>query len=327
MSQVRAKLLHLAGFLFRESDEQHPVSMQDILSYLARQDIRAERKAIYLDLETLREFGMDIQTRRRGRAAVYFVGERDFQLPELKLLVDSVQTAKFITEKKSLELIGKIEGLASRHQARQLHHEVLVRGRIKTMNESIYYNVDDISSAITNDSSVTFRYFNWDIRGNRAYRRNGARYLVSPWSLLWDDENYYLVAYEHESGLIRHYRVDKMSGIEQTGAPRQGQEVFGSIQLASYTDTHFGMFAGETQAVTLLFDNRLSGVVADRFGRSAVMIPADDGHFTVTVQAAVNVQFFGWLSGLGDQVKITAPAAVAEEMRKHIHSILNLYEP
>ena len=283
MSPVKLKLLYLARYLMECSDEEHPVHMSDIIAYLATLEIPSERKTVYQDLDALAEFGLDIQSRREGRSTVYFIGSREFQTPELKLLVDSVQTSKFITEKKSMDLIRKIEGLTSKYQAKQLHRAVRVQGRIKTMNESIYYNVDDISGAMACDSSITFRYFTWDVAGKKVYRRNGKRYLVSPWMLLWDDENYYLVSYEHESGLIKHFRVDKMSGIAQTGEPRQGDAEYVKLSGTNYSDTHFGMFAGETQKVTLYFENRLAGVVINRFGSGTMMIPLDEGHFTVTV--------------------------------------------
>lgn len=326
MSSVKLKLLYLAKYLMESSDEEHPVHMSDMIGYLAAMEIPAERKTIYQDLELLSAFGLDIQSRRDGRSTAYFIGSRAFQTPELKLLIDSVQTSKFITEKKSVELINKIEALASKHQARQLHHEVRVQGRIKTMNESIYYNVDDISGAITENSAIMFRYFTWNVKGERIYRRNGAFYLVSPWMLLWDDENYYLVSYEHESGLVKHFRVDKMTGISQTGEPRQGEDVIKKMNFSDYSDTHFGMFAGDTQFVTLCFENELSGVVVDRFGKDVIMVPQDDRHFNVTARVAVNVQFFGWLCGLGNQVRIVAPADVVKKMKQHIRLILKLYE-
>ena len=173
MTQQRLKLHYIERYLHENTDEDHPVLISDIIHYLKGKGIPSERKAIYLDLEALSELGLDVQSRRQGRSTVYFIGNRDFQLPELKLLVDSVLSSKFITEKKSMELIKKLEGLASKHQASQLHHELHVSGRIKSMNESIYYNVDDISSAINMDSSITFKYFNWDARGKKVFKRSG----------------------------------------------------------------------------------------------------------------------------------------------------------
>ena len=322
----KLKLLHLARYLTRCSDERHPVTIAQMIDYLARRDIAAERKSLYDDMEALRVFGLDVQSVRVGSATGYFIGARDFELPELKLLVDSVQSSKFITEKKSLELIRKLERLTSEYDARQLHRQVWVRGRIKTMNESIYYNVDAIQAAIEADVSITFQYYEWNRERKRVFRRDGKRYAVSPWALLWDDENYYMVAFDHEAGILKHFRVDKMSGIRASGRARQGAEVFAGVDMAAYSDTHFGMFSGEARRVQLCFENALAGPVIDRFGPDAALIPLDDGHFSVTVNAAVNVQFFGWLCGFGDRVRILAPDDVAAGMRAHLAAIARLYE-
>lgn len=321
----KLKLLYLCQYLLRGSDEEHPVTMSDMIAYLARQDIAAERKSVYDDLDALRQFGLDVQDKRLGSRTGYFIGQRDFQLPELKLLVDSVQSSRFITEKKSLELIGKLESLASEHEARSLHREVYVRGRIKAMNESIYYNVDGIHDAIDKDRSITFQYFEWNVEKERVLRHDGQRYRISPWVLLWDDENYYVVAYDDEAGLIKHFRVDKMIGIRQTDQPRRGAEDFGKFDMAAYSDSHFGMFSGSVQSVRLAFDRGLAGAVIDRFGADVSLVPLDENRFSVTVNVAVNVQFFGWLCGFGMQASILAPDSVAAEMGRHVAAIAALY--
>ena len=322
----KLKLLYLCQYLLRSSDEAHPVTVAQMIEYLARQDISAERKSIYDDMESLRLFGLDVQSVRVGSATGYFIGERDFQLPELKLLVDSVQSSKFITEKKSMELISKLEGLASEHEARQLNHQVYVRGRIKAMNESIYYNVDKIHAAIDGNRAITFKYFEWNVERKRVWRRDGKRYAVSPWALMWDDENYYMIAFDPEAGHIKHYRVDKMSAIASVDEPRQGADAFAGLNMAAYSDGHFGMFSGQVQPVRLCFENGLAGAVIDRFGTDVSLVPLDDEHFSVTIQAAVNVQFFGWLCGFGDRARILAPAAAVEQMREHVANIARLYD-
>ena len=322
----KLKLLYLCRYLLRQSDESHPVTVAQMIDYLARQDIAAERKSLYDDMEALRLFGLDVQSVRVGSATGYFIGERDFQLPELKLLVDSVQSSKFITEKKSMELIRKLEGLASEHEARQLNHQVYVRGRIKAMNESIYYNVDKIHAAIDGNRAITFKYFEWNVERRRVWRRGGKLYAVSPWALMWDDENYYMIAFDPEAGFIKHYRVDKMSAIAQLDEPRQGADAFAGLNMAAYSDGHFGMFSGEVQPVRLCFENGLAGAVIDRFGTDVSLVPLDDEHFSVTIQAAVNVQFFGWLCGFGEKARILAPAAAVEQMGAHIASIARLYD-
>lgn len=321
----KLKLLYLCRYLLRVSDQDHPVTVAQMIEYLRQQDISAERKSIYDDMEALRLFGLDVQTVRIGSATGYFIGERPFQLPELKLLVDSVQSSKFITGKKSLELIEKLEGLTSENDARQLHRQVYVRGRIKAMNESIYYHVDEIHSAIDNDRPLSFRYYEWNAARQRVFRRNGKRYAVSPWALMWDDENYYMIAYDHDDAILKHFRVDKMSDIRLADSPRQGAEVFRSHDMTAYSDTHFGMFSGDVTQVRLEFENGLAGAVIDRFGADIALIPVDADHFSVTIQAAVNVQFFGWLCGFGDRVRITSPSSAVEEMRRHLAAISRLY--
>ncbi len=322
----KLKLMYLSEYLHRCSDEEHPVTLAQMTDYLARQDISAERKSLYDDLETLRRFGLDVQSVRLGSATGYFLGEREFQLPELKLLVDSVQSSKFITERKSLELIRKLERLTSEHAARQLHRQVLVRGRIKTMNESIYYNVDAIHAAMEEDRSITFQYYEWNARRERVFRREGKRYAASPWALLWDDDNYYLLAFDHEAGIFKHFRVDKLHGIRAAQSPRQGKDVFAALDMTAYTDTHFGMFSGDVRQVRLRFENALAGPVIDRFGAETALVPEDEDHFTVTVRAAVNAQFYGWLCGFGDRVRILGPADAVEGMRTHIAAVAAQYD-
>ena len=321
----KLKLLYLSDYLLRCSDEEHPITLAQMTEYLARQDIAAERKSLYDDMEALRRFGLDVQSVRVGSATGYFVGEREFQLPELKLLVDSVQSSKFITEKKSVELIRKLERLTSESGARQLHRQVWVRGRIKTMNESIYYNVDAIHAAIESDRSITFQYYEWNAARQRVFRRDGKRYAVSPWALLWDDENYYLVAFDHEERIFKHFRVDKLHGIRAARTPRQGSDEFRRLDMTAYSDTHFGMFSGEVFPVRLCFENALAGPVIDRFGADTALVPYDDGHFSVTIRAAVNVQFYGWLCGFGDRVRILSPESVVDGMRRHVAAIAAQY--
>lgn len=323
-SSQRGKLLFLERFLTQFTDAEHPATMEQILAYLEEQGIPAERKGIYEDLEYLRGIGLDVQRARLGRGTAYYLGRREFELSELKLLVDAVQSSRFLTENKSLSLISRLEKLGSMHQARQLGHQVWVRGRVKNMNESIFNNVNRISAAIEADSRILFQYFTWNARRERVLRRNGARYAVSPWALLLDNENYYLLACE--DGTLKHFRVDKMLDIRLLRREREGRELFAKLDMAAYTDAHFGMFSGESTPVRLLFYNSLAGVAVDQFGSDAMLIPYDEGHFTVTVNAAVNVQFYGWLAGLGGGVRILEPRSAADGMREHLRQVLALYD-
>ena len=258
----KQKLLVLRELLLRHSDEEHPISIKQMIDELERHGIKAERKSLYDDMETLRAFGLDVLS-RKGSSPGWFIGERDFELAELKLLVDAVQSSKFVTKKKSDALIRKLEGLASVHQAKALQRQVYVSGRVKTINESIYYNVDKLHAAVGERRSVRFRYFDYDSRKEKVFRREGRHYAVTPYGLVWDNENYYLVGADAEKGDVRHYRVDKMHGIEL------GDKMPGAgFDMARYAQKHFGMFSGVTADVKLRVRDALAGRKAERKNKS-----------------------------------------------------------
>ena len=305
----KRKLLELARLLMARTDEENPITTEQIIDELDRLDISAERKSIYSDVEELRQCGLDVQM-SRGKNGGWFVGERPFQLAELKLLVDAVQSSRFLTCRKSGELIAKLEKLASAQQARQLRRQVYVSGRIKTMNESIYYNVDRLHNAIAADRIISFRYFVYDRSKEKVFRREGKRYRVSPCGLVWDNENYYLVAWSGQDEEIRHYRVDKMADITVTSLPREKEHL---VDMNSYAQKRFGMFSGREGMVRLECGGELAGVVLDRFGMDTILVPGSDGSFTVTLDVVVSPQFWGWVFGLGAGVKVLGPDWAAEE--------------
>ncbi len=305
----KLKLLYLKQILEEESDEDHPISTAALIEKLQALNIRAERKSIYSDIDALREFGMEILF-QPGPSGGYYLASRMFELPELKLLVDAVQSCKFLSERKSMALIRKLAHLTSNHEASSLRRQVYVTGRVKTMNESIYYNVDKLHDAISKNSRITFRYFDWGVDRERHFREGP--YEASPYALCWNEENYYLIAHSPRHGLT-HYRVDKMVSITQTGEPRIILEEARDLNLAAYVKKTFGMFSGMTQTVKLLFHNSMAGVVIDRFGRESMLIPEGPAHFTLTTEVAVSPLFFSWVMMLGDKAKILAPQAVADE--------------
>ena len=320
----KTKLLHLAQLLLHETDEDHPITVARMIEELGRYDIKAERKSIYDDLEALRSFGLDVQC-RKGKSPGWFIGEREFELPEVKLLMDAVQSSRFLTQKKSDALIRKLERLASVHQARQLQRQVYVSGRIKVMNESIYYNVDKLHTAIAGQKAITFKYFDYDIHRQKVFHREGRRYTVSPYGLIWNNENYYLVAFDHLNQEMRHYRADKMCEIVVTNLDRQGREYYPDFQIAQYGQKHFGMYSGREVTVTLRGKNSMAGVVWDRFGQDVILVPEDEDHFTVTLPLVLSPQFFGWLFGLEDHVELIAPQKAAEEYRRKLKAVLEQY--
>ena len=312
MANKKLKLLYLARFLQEETDEQHPKTLQDMLSYLAAHGITAERKSVYDDLELLSLYGMDVQS-VRGKTYGYFLGQRDFQLPELKLLIDVVQSSPFLTQSKSMELINKLEHLTSRPNARQLRRQVYVLGRVRTHNEQLYYAVDGLHTAINDDRQVTFRYFDWQPDGSKAYRRDGALYRVDPVALCVD-RHYYLVAYDPAIEDYRHYRVDRMEGLTVTDTPRDPLPE--GFDLGRYVKTIFDMYNGRTETVRLRFDRALTNVVIDRFGGSVV----------VTAPVEVGPTFFGWLAQFGPQAELLSPEDVRQEFAAHCRTTLSLYQ-
>ncbi len=320
-SNQKTKLLHLARMLLRQTDEDHPLTVPQIIEGLARQDIKAERKSIYDDLEALRLFGLDIQS-RKGKVPGWFVGEREFELPEVKLLMDAVQSSRFITQKKSDALIRKLEGLASSHQAGQLQRQVFVSGRIKVMNESIYYNVDKLHSAIAAQKAITFKYFDYDIQRRKVFRQEGKRYVVSPYGLIWNSENYYLVAFHHAYREMRHYRVDKMTEIVVTSLDRDGKDQHPDFQLAEYGQKHFGMYGGQEVRVTLRGRKDKAQLVWDRFGQDIILVPDGEEHFTVTLPVVISPQFFGWLLGLDGSVTLAGPKEAVAAYRRRLNAAL-----
>lgn len=314
----KLKLVRLMQIMLEQTDDKHSLTMKQILTELQRYGITAERKSIYTDIEQLRVYGIDIIGEKRNKTYYYHVGEREFELAELKLLVDAVQSSKFITEKKSKKLIKKLEGFLSKYEAKKLQRQVFVSGRIKTMNESIYYNVDMIHEAIASNVKIKFQYYKWDVNKNIVLRHDGAYYYISPWGLLWEDENYYLIGYDSAAGIIKHYRVDKMLSLELTQDKRKGREHFREYDMAIYTKKHFGMFDGKEERVKIEFENYFAGVVIDRFGKDVIMRKSDDEHFIVNVDVAVSEQFLGWLFALGSGAKIVGPENVVERMREQI---------
>ena len=321
----KLKVIYLMKILLEKTDEEHSITMNEIIDSLESYGVSAERKSLYSDIESLRQYGMDIIGKQMGRTYYYCVGNREFELAELKLLVDSVQAAKFITARKSNELIKKIENLASKYEASKLHRQVYVAGRIKTMNESIYYNVDMIHAAIGANSKITFQYFQWNVEKKMELRKGGAWYEVSPWALSWDDENYYLIAFDSQEDKIKHFRVDKMLHIGMTDEKREGKKCFQESDMAVYARKMFGMFGGEEETVKIECDNALAGVMIDRFGKDITFIKKDNGHFTVNVKVAVSRQFLAWVMALGEEAKIIGPESVIVRMNAEIDRLVRQY--
>jgi len=321
----KLRTLYIMEALIEKSDEKKRLSTKALLQMLESNGITADRKSIYDDIDTLQTWGMDILYTKE-KPAGYYLASRKFELPELKLLVDAVQSSKFITVKKSRELIKKLESLASAGEAKKLQREVYIADRIKTGNESIYYNVDKLHDAIQANKKISFIYYKWNIDKELVARNNGKPIAVSPWSLTWDDENYYMLGFDALSGIVKHYRVDKMQNITLLDESRDGEEAFKDFDLAKFAKNTFGMYGGDLEAVTMEFDNGLIGVVLDRFGTDVIIQKTSDDKFRIRHEAAVSGQFYGWIAGLGTGVKILSPQHVADGFKTYLTDVIAGYE-
>ena len=322
----KKKLLALREVMLHYTDEAHGLTIPEIQEHLKDYDIEADRRTLYEDLLLLEEFGLEVCNERYGRGTKYWVEAREFEVPELKLLIDSIQASRFITEKKAMELIRKMERLCSKHQAAELQRGVVIVDRIKNMNESIYYNVDAVHAAISRDSKIRFKYFSYNVKAERKYHYNGKIYDESPYALVCSDDNYYMLAYSKERNIIKNYRVDKLADVQITGEPREGRDVFEQYDLKRFSRHSFGMFSGKDVKVTMRFSHRFANAVVDRFGKDVFMRPVDEKWIEVVAPVVVSPMFFRWLYGLGAEAYIVGPQEVREEMKKHLLEVSKLYE-
>lgn len=328
----KLKLLILKDIFEEFSDENNGLTMEQILTHLDHHGIIAERKSIYTDIELLTGiYGMDIELDKSAKPPVYKLMSRDFEVPELKMMVDSIASSKFLSEAKTRVLIGKIKKLCSSYEASSLSRQVTIPNRVKSMNNSVHYNVDAIHQSIADNAQISFKYFDYDLHKDRRYFKKGAAYTVSPWQMLYADDNYYLLAYDSEEKKFKHFRVDRMEKVveEKVGeyfVDRDGAEEFAKFDMTEYSQYTFNMFGGEIESVTMVFQNRMMGLVMDRFGREVLPFKEDDRHFRITVPVAVSDQFFGWVFGLGKAVRITAPENVVEKMKTALREISARYE-
>lgn len=316
----KLKLLKIMEMLQRESDPEHPLSTRTMIEKLEEDGIAAERKSIYRDIQILQEYGMDIE--KSTEPSGYYLATRDFELAELKLLVDAVSASKFITEKKARSLVEKLEKLASIYEGRQLQRQVVVSDRVSMGNERIFYAIDQIYKCIDNKHQMAFQYAEWNADKKQVLRHDGGWYQVSPRFLLWDNEYYYLVAQDEASGSIRHYRVDKIRNAAETEETIGTTAKFGQVKKEAYAKKRFGMFAGESKTVTLEAPESYAGIFIDRFG-TEISIRKEGTVISVRTEVEVSPQFFGWLAGLGQAVELKAPEDVVEKYRQHLEGIMD----
>jgi len=324
----KMKLIYLKRFLEQQTDEDNPITVNEMIAALNAVSIKAERKSIYSDIEILRRFGMDIEN-TNSRTYGYYLASRDFELAELKLLVDAVQSSHFITQKKSDSLIAKLSSLASKSQAAQLKRQVFVSNKPKSINESIYYSVDRIHAAINAGCKIEFKYFDYNPSKERTYRKSGSFYSETPLALCWSDDKYYLVCYNSKYDGFTNYRVDRMSEVEvsEEKADRYNRS---RLNLSEHINQLFGMFTGEHVRARLRFDASLTNSVLDRFGTSVKLVavePADPEteRFEITVDVYESPVFLSWMFQFGDKAEIMAPESLRQAMRERIKELGDRY--
>ncbi len=322
MANKKLKLLYLARYLEEQTDELHPKTIQDMIAYLSACGITAERKSLYDDLHLLELYGMDIQ-KEKSKHFGYYLGARNFQLPELKLLIDVVQASPFLTKRKSMDLIGKLEQLTSHYGAQQLRRQVYVMNRVRTDNETLYYTVDGINEAINENRKISFQYFDWTIDGERSYRKDGQVYVTNPVALCVE-RYYYLVAYSAQLQDYRHYRVDRISNLTVLDSPRDSLPQ--GFDLGEYTKTIFNMFNGEATMVQLQLDASLINAAVDRFGSDAHMYTAEDGTIHLTAEVEVGPTFFGWVFQFGSKLRILSPQSAVAHFTDWCREVMAQYE-
>ncbi len=319
----KLKLLYLMKIFLENTDENHALTIKEISAELAKYEIRSERKSLYDDIEMLRVFGLEICV-SRDRQVRYYVGSHMFELAELKLLVDAVQSSRFITEKKSNALIKKLSRLSSKYEAVKLNRQVTVSNRLKAENEEIFCNVDMIHRAISENRRICFRYFEWSPEKKRVLRHDGAFYCISPWALTWDNENYYMIGFDSEAGALKHYRVDKMLELYIDKQTREGEKQFSALDMTQYSKQVFGMYGGELCNVRLSCDKSLSGVVIDRFGRD-IIIANHGERFEFTAKVMLSPNFYSWVLGFGNKVRVVSPDFVADRISDIAREVLEAY--
>ena len=318
----KLKIFYIWDYLKQHSHEDHPVRAAELLSMLERQhNIVCDRKTVYSDIAALQDYGVDIVS-IPGKNGGYYLASRNFELPELKLLIDAVQSSRFLTEKKSRELIEKLCRECSIYDAQLMRRDVVVSGRVKSMNETIYYNVDAIQEAISQNRQITFRYFDWGIDGKRRYREKS--YQASPYGLCQDHENCYLLAHSPRHG-ITSYRVDRMSDIKPSTEARTPCPELTGKNLTAHANRLFQMYAGDTTTVKMRFHRELTNVVMDRFGRDTMLIPEGEDHFVFTVNVAVSPMFLSWVIGFGGKAKILYPASVVQQCKELCQEAMSQY--
>ena len=317
------KLLKLLELLRQETDEQHPLSTSQICSKLGEMGISCERRTLTKDIAVLNEIGYEVMWNWVGKEKGYYIEDRSFSVPELKILIDAVQAASFVTEKKTAELIDKIAALGGSHKADILKSNMVCFNTRKHSNESIYYNVGFLEDAIQQQKKVIFYYYDLNENGEKVYRREHHHYVVEPIALVFNDDNYYLMVYSAKHDSTANYRVDRMDHVEIVDEAISEKALTLREGIDSYTEQAFKMYGGQLVNVVLEFDDKLIGVVYDKFGEDTKMIRAGD-KCIATVKVQISPVFWGWLFQFGGQMIVISPAEVAEKYRSQVNQLVDI---
>lgn len=320
----KVKLLKLVEILRAETDEQNPMLATDVCKRLADNGIIVHRRVLTRDIDILNEFGYEIMSTLIGHERAYYVMDRSFSVPELKILIDAVQAATFITDKKTPELVEKIAALGGSHRAEILQENIVCFNTRKHSNESIYYNVDCLENAIQNNKKVIFLYYDLDEHGEKVYRRDGHHYVVEPIALVFNDDNYYLTCYSAKHDGTANYRVDRMSSVETIDEDITEKAIELRCEMGCYTEQIFKMYGGELENVTLELDDKLIGVIYDKFGEDTKIVRTGETTVAASVKAQISPTFFGWLFQFGNQMKVLSPVEVVDGYKKQAKMILEL---
>lgn len=329
MSQIvysqKQKLLVMHKILIEKTDENHPLTVADIIRELGFYNIKAERKTVYDDIKTLTDFGMDIVVSKQSHANSYYVGSLLFQQEELAILVDAVASSKFLTKKKSNELITKFQSLTNIYNRKKLKRDIYVGGRVKSFNEALYYNISSIQDAIFSEHQISFKYYKYNLKKQKQLKNSGEWYTVSPYHLIWENDNYYLICYCNKHEKICRYRVDKIAQV--FGSDEKCKELTeDENDFAKSLRSMYNMYGGTQEKITVEFDNSLIGVVIDRYGKDIGVHDATDRTFKVFLDVQISPTFWGWIFQFGNKAKIIAPQRVVKQAKCEINKLVQVYK-
>ena len=318
----KIKLLKLLELLRLDTDEQHPMTTNQICARLDAMGIICDRRTLSKDIALLNEQGYEVMDTSVGHEKGYYIEDRSFSIPELKILLDAVQAASFITEKKTAELVDKIANLGGSHRAEILKSNIVNFKTTKHSNEQIFYNVDAIEQAVDQQKKVLFRYFDLDEHGQKVYRREGHRYVVEPIALVFNEDNYYMLCYSSRHRKTSTYRIDRMDSVTVLEDAITETAIALKNEVGPYTEQVFKMYAGEAVDIVIEFKDSLIGVVFDKFGEDTKMMRSGEHKCIASVKVQISPVFWGWLFQFAGEMQILSPESLVQEYKQRAKVII-----